>query len=80
MTSAFFNIFIAQKEPVVLCVQKRTRPKEPVPRVTPTSKSSSERGVGRVLTAIMLMNQNTSAEELGEKVSAEQTTALTGKR
>jgi hypothetical protein len=56
MTSAFFNIFIAQNDPVVLCVQKRTRPNEPVPRVTPTSKSSSDNGVGRVLTA-MVINQ-----------------------
>lgn len=34
-----------------LCVTNRTRPKEPVPRVTPSSKSPKAIGVGNVLTS-----------------------------
>ena len=41
ITSLFLRILIAQCEPVPLCVANRTRPNEPVPSVTPTSKSSS---------------------------------------
>ena len=35
---------------ITLCVENLTRPKEPVPSVTPTSKSSKLIGVGSVRT------------------------------
>jgi hypothetical protein len=47
------DVMIAGKgirEFITLCVAKRTRPNEPVPSVTPTSKSSNVKGVGSVLT------------------------------
>lgn len=40
-----------QRRISTLCVANRTRPKEPVPKVTPTSKSAKVIGVGRVRTA-----------------------------
>jgi hypothetical protein len=99
ITSAFFNIFIAQKDFVdydkmckqlsrlgnstqisegtafTLCVAKRTRPNDPVPSVTPTSKSAKLIGVGKVRTSDMfyknwidrLRSDDISASDSGAK-------------
>ena len=58
MTSAFFNILIAQHDPVDLCVTNLTLPNDPVPKVTPMSKSVRFNGDGNVLTtAAMLLDR-----------------------
>ena len=50
-TSAFLSIFIAHTLPAGRYVQKRTRPKDPVPRVTPRSNWERSRGVGNFMVA-----------------------------
>ena len=55
ITSTFFNIFNAHIDPVLLCFMILTRPKDPVPSVTPSSKSARLRGVGKVRTFISVM-------------------------
>jgi len=44
------NVWLRFEGSLTLCVTKRTRPKEPVPSVTPKSKSSRHSGDGSVRT------------------------------
>ena len=43
-----------------LWVAKRTLPNDPVPNVTPTSKSSNDNGVGNFLTSVVIIDVNTN--------------------
>lgn len=49
---------------LTLCVAKRTLPNEPVPSVTPISKSERPIGVGRVLTVPDILLQRESVNVL----------------